>query len=89
MASFAQRVVKLTVPSRICDTDGQLVKALRQGSEELKNITDLFIPMMKRFRIFFFWESLRTAIGTSSEYVCVCFELHCPQHLSLTHLNSR
>jgi len=56
-------------PSRILDTDGQLLDALKEGSEELKNITDLFTPMMKRFRLYFFWEQEKTNLGHTSDYV--------------------
>lgn len=57
------------IPSRLCDTDGQLLEALKQGSEELKNITDLFTPMMKNFRLFFFWEQEKTNLGLMTDYV--------------------
>jgi len=37
-----------------------LVLALEQESETLQNITDYFEPLMRHFRIFFFWETERT-----------------------------
>ena len=34
--------------------------ALERESETLQNITDYFVPLMRHFRIFFFWEMERT-----------------------------
>lgn len=52
--------------------DSNLVKALEEECETLQNITDQFAPLMKHFRIFFFWEQHRTdfrdtATGSSTE----------------------
>jgi hypothetical protein len=58
------------MPSKVWDTDGQLVDALKEGSETLQNITDQFTPLMKRFRIFFFWEQEKTDLKTTQDYVC-------------------
>lgn len=69
LAAVGRRMLDALVPSRILDTDGQLVEALREGSEELKNITDLFTPMMKRFRLYFFWEQEKTNLGHTTDYV--------------------
>ena len=57
------------MPKKIVDTDRQLLLALREGSEVLQNITDQFAPLMKRFRIFFFWEQQKTALLHTREYV--------------------
>ena len=40
-----------------------LVSALQKESETLQNITDYFVPLMRHFRIYFFWEQLRTDLG--------------------------
>ncbi len=37
-----------------------LVSALETESETLQNITDYFVPMMRQFCIFFFWEQEQT-----------------------------
>lgn len=37
-----------------------LVSALESESETLQNITDYFVPIMRNFNIFFFWEQDRT-----------------------------
>lgn len=69
MASLLQRVVKLSIPKKIVDTDSQLLQALREGSEVLQNINDQFAPLMKRFRIFFFWEQQKTSFPHTRDYV--------------------
>lgn len=53
------------------DTESQLVDALVQGSEVLQNITDMFVPLMKNFRIHFFWEQEKTNLGTTLAYVSI------------------
>ena len=63
-------MIDALVPSKIWDTDGQLLDALQEGSEVLQNITDMFVPLMKNFRIYFFWEQEKTDFGTSRDYVC-------------------
>ena len=69
LASAARRMVAAVTPSKLVDTDGQLVDALQEGSETLQNINDLFAPLMKKFRIYFFWEQLKTDLGVSMDYV--------------------
>jgi protein SERAC1 len=56
-------------PSKVVDTDGQLLDALEEGSETLQNVTDMFVPLMKNFHIFFFWEQLKTDLGFTKDYV--------------------
>ncbi len=57
------------VPKKVWDTDSQLLNALQEGSETLQAITDQFAPLMKQFRIFFFWEQERTDLGYTKDYV--------------------
>jgi len=57
------------VPSKVVDTEGQLLDALQEGSEVLQNITDMFAPLMKDFHIFFFWEQEKTNMGFTQDYV--------------------
>lgn len=64
-----RRVTDTLLPSKVVDTDGQLLDALEGKSETLQNITDMFAPLMKHFRIFFFWEQEKTDCGTSYRYV--------------------
>ena len=70
MTSTAQRLVSAVIPKKVLDTDGQLLKALREGSETLQNITDQFAPLMKRFQIYFFWEQEKTRLPHTTAYVC-------------------
>ena len=62
-------MVDALVPSKIVDTEGQLVEALREGSETLQNITDMFAPLMKNFRIYFFWEQEKMNLKITKDYV--------------------
>ncbi|KAK2753243.1 hypothetical protein FQN54_007934 [Arachnomyces sp. PD_36] len=42
---------------------------LNGDSATFEAITDQFVPMMKHFRVFFFWEGIQTQIGTRFGYV--------------------
>ncbi|KAL8767848.1 MAG: hypothetical protein Q9209_005740 [Squamulea sp. 1 TL-2023] len=69
LASTSRKMVDAMVPSKLFDTDGQLLEALKEGSETLQNVTDMFAPLMKNFRIYFFWEQEKTDFGTTRKYV--------------------
>ena len=73
MFSTVQRMVDAVLPKKILDTDSQLLNALREESETLQNITDQFAPLMKRFRIYFFWEQEKTDFPYSKAYVISIF----------------
>lgn len=62
-------MVDAFIPSRIIDTDSQLLSSLTEGSEVLQDITDNFMPIMKRFSVSFFWEQEKTDLGVKWEYV--------------------
>lgn len=70
LASSGRRMIDAFVPSKIWDTEGQLLDALKAGSETLQNVTDMFAPLMKNFRIYFFWEQEKTDLGAHQDYVC-------------------
>ena len=70
LAGIERKLLDTLVPSKVWDTDGQLVDALKEGSETLQNITDQFTPLMKRFRVYFFWEQEKTDLKTARDYVC-------------------
>ena len=58
------------VPSKITDTKEQLLDAMQEGLEVLHNITDVFIPLMKDFHLFFFfWGQVKTNMGVTQNYV--------------------
>ena len=69
MASYVRVLLDKVTPSKLWDTNGQLLEALRPGSETLRNITDMFVPLMKRFSISFFWEMEKTDLKTKHDYV--------------------
>jgi hypothetical protein len=62
-------MINVLTPSKMVDTDNQLADALHKGSEVLQNITDMFAPLMKNFRIYFSWEQEKTNLGTTLAYV--------------------
>ncbi|KAL8816406.1 MAG: hypothetical protein Q9223_004580 [Gallowayella weberi] len=69
LASTGRKMIDAMVPSKLFDTNGQLLEALKEGSETLQNVTDMFAPLMKNFRIYFFWEQEKTDFGTTRKYV--------------------
>jgi hypothetical protein len=69
LASVGSRMISALVPSKIIDTNSQLADALNEGPEVLQNITDMFAPLMKNFRVYFFWEQEKTNLGTTLAYV--------------------
>ena len=68
---MGQRMLDALVPSKVWDTDGQLLHALEEGSETLQNITDQFAPLMKYFCIYFFWEQEKMDFKVRKDYVCI------------------
>ena len=73
LAAASRRMIGAMVPAKVLDTEGQLLDALREGSETLQNVTDAFVPLMKQFRVFFFWEQVKTGMGVTQDYVCFTF----------------
>ncbi|RYC59169.1 hypothetical protein CHU98_g7052 [Xylaria longipes] len=69
LATFAQRIIDVLLPSKLVDTQAQLLDAVREGSEVLQEITDNFAPLMKDLRIYFFWEQEKTDLGYKLDYV--------------------
>ena len=65
MVSTARRLGSAVTPKFFLDANGELLNALREGSETLQNVTDQLAPMMKRFRIHFFWEQEKSTIPHS------------------------
>ncbi|KAH8422390.1 uncharacterized protein LDX57_000147 [Aspergillus melleus] len=68
LANYVQRMVDV-LPSKVVDTDSQLLEALREGSEILQDITDNFQPKMKSFHVFFFWEQEKSNLGVKWDYI--------------------
>lgn len=53
-------MAEAATPKSFSVTESSLVKALAEESETLQNITLNFDPIMKNFRICFFWEQEQT-----------------------------
>ena len=53
-------MAEVATPKSFRVAESSLVKALAEESETLQNITDNFVPIMKNFRICFFWEQEQT-----------------------------
>ena len=47
----------------------QFAAGLLRGSTMITDISDQFVPLMKRFRIYNFWEQLKTQFGDQSIYI--------------------
>ena len=62
-------MISAFAPSKVVDSESQLADALHEGSEVLQNITDMFAPLMKNFRVYFFWEQEKTNLGSTLAYV--------------------
>lgn len=67
-AIFLQRVILAMMPKRIVGTDRQPLRDLSEGFEVPQYITDQFAPLMRRFRLFFFWEQQKTVLPHTREY---------------------
>jgi hypothetical protein len=71
LAMIGQSMLDALVPSKICDTNDQLLAALEEGSETLQNTSDQFAPLMRYFCIYFFWEQEKTDLKFKRDYVSV------------------
>ena len=69
LAGTLQKLAATAFPQQWLQTDSSLLRALEEDSEILQNITDQFTPLMKLFRIYFFWEQERTNLGYTKDYV--------------------
>ncbi|KAL8874178.1 MAG: hypothetical protein Q9174_000444 [Haloplaca sp. 1 TL-2023] len=67
--SSLQRLVSLAVPRKILQTESGLIRGLEEDCETLQEIADQFAPLMKHFRIFFFWEQERTDLKHTKDYI--------------------
>jgi len=57
-----------------------LVNALEYESETLQNITDYFVPIMRHFRIYYFWEQRKTDLKVLGYDYIVSQESAAPTH---------
>ncbi|KAG0127751.1 hypothetical protein HOY82DRAFT_567417 [Tuber indicum] len=59
---MAEMLVRMVSSKSWVDSNSVLITALEKNSETLQNITDGFLGISRDFRLFFFWEELKTAI---------------------------
>ncbi|OKL61914.1 hypothetical protein UA08_02610 [Talaromyces atroroseus] len=64
-----QKLASNIVPKRAIQFESGLIKALKDGSETLQNITNDFAPLMSRFHMYFFWEQLKTDLKYTKDYI--------------------
>lgn len=69
LAGSLQKLASLTIPKGAAQFEGSLLKTLEEESETLQSVTDQFVPLMSRFRIFFFWEQERTDLKYTKDYI--------------------
>jgi hypothetical protein len=59
---MAEMLVRMVTSKSWVDSNDALIQALGKNSETLQNITDSFLGLSTQFRMFFFWEELKTYI---------------------------
>jgi hypothetical protein len=59
----------MSIPKNVLKTESSLIRALEEESETLQNINDQFVPMMHRFRVFFFWEQEATDLKYTKDVI--------------------
>ena len=74
--SYLDKMSRLINPQLSRST---LLPALEVESETLQNITDQFIPMMRNFRIYFFWEDQKTDLKFLGKDYIVSIESAAPK----------
>jgi len=69
LLGIVTKLANAAIPRKVLDSEPGLISALSTESETLQNITEHFIPMMKRFHIHFFWEQRKTNLKAVNEYI--------------------
>ncbi|EXJ85692.1 hypothetical protein A1O1_06060 [Capronia coronata CBS 617.96] len=67
--SLLQKVCAAAFPKKFLDSSPQLVQALQANNETLQNINRLFIEIIGRFHVYFFYESKPTDLKGTREFV--------------------
>lgn len=77
--SYVEKIAALTLAPLHVKSD--LVNELRRESKSLQGITNSFVPLMKHFNIFFFWEQEKTKLpGKFTRKYIVTSESAAPIH---------
>ncbi|KAJ4573123.1 hypothetical protein HRR82_006778 [Exophiala dermatitidis] len=67
--SLLQKICAVAFPKKFLDSSPQLVHALQANNETLQNINRLFIEVIGRFHVSFFYESKPTDLKGTREFV--------------------
>lgn len=67
--SLLQKICAAAFPRKFLDSSPQLIQALKANNETLQNINRLFIEIIGRFHISFFYESKPTDMKGTREFV--------------------
>lgn len=62
-------ICSVALPSKLVDTQPQLVDALKKNNETLQNIDRQFIQLMNRFHVYFFHEGKPTNLKGTLKYI--------------------
>lgn len=62
-------ICSVALPSKLVDTQPQLVDALKKNNETLQNIDRQFIQLMNRFHVYFFHEGKPTNLKRTLKYI--------------------
>lgn len=80
-ANYLKTVGSATTPSALGGMKkSDLLSALMTGSETLQNITEDFVPLMRRFCIFFLWEQEPTRLLLGARDYVVVQDSAAPVH---------
>ncbi|KAF8243164.1 hypothetical protein K440DRAFT_614045 [Wilcoxina mikolae CBS 423.85] len=78
---MAEMLVRMVTTKSWVDSNDALIHALGTNSETLQNITDSFVGLSTQFRMFFFWEELKTHIPGMTRDVIVEYASAVPEAL--------
>ncbi|KAM7205418.1 Cytochrome P450, partial [Naviculisporaceae sp. PSN 640] len=78
--SYLMKTGALAGMTRSSSGKSDLVSALHYESETLQNITDYFVPIMRHFRIYYFWEQRKTDLKILGHDYIVSQESAAPTH---------
>ncbi|KAI5813225.1 hypothetical protein BZA77DRAFT_322065 [Pyronema omphalodes] len=78
---MAEMLVRMVTSKSWVDSNDALIQALGRNSETLQNITDSFLGLSTQFRMFFFWEELKTYIPGMTRDVIVEYASAVPEAL--------
>ncbi|KAK3935857.1 Alpha/Beta hydrolase protein [Diplogelasinospora grovesii] len=78
--AYLKKAGSIITPTSRGMKKSDLVSALEQESETLQNITDYFVPLMRHFRIYFFWEQEPTDLGLFGKDLIVTQDSAAPRH---------